>query len=330
MQKRYDDVLIFCPEVKTGGPEALHQLAHCINLHGGRAHMVYYAPYSRVEIAGGAIICHAPASPMPAHFARYHPQILTTLRPTPRTLLIFPEPLCHLAAVQTTAYQRALWWLSLDNALPEHAALLTQPEFFADETLIHFHQSDYARHFLTTYNAPQYHPLSDYTDEDFTRRALIASDNPPPATRPHRIAYFPNKGAERAARFTPPAGADFLPLRGLTKPELRDILFTTRLYIDFGHHPGKDRIPREAAAAGAVILLHQAGAALHFADHPLPRDYLFTEADILSGRLTARAAAILANPEPHLARQQQYRASIATERARFDLEVQTLFFTHEN
>src|SRR3954463_1128255 len=115
MRKVYDDVLILCPEVKTGGPEALHQLSYQIACHGGSAHMVYYGPFSRIEPEGGIIRCHADASPMPAHFAQYCPQVLTEARVGPETLVIFPEPLAHLAAASGVAYQRALWWLSLDN-----------------------------------------------------------------------------------------------------------------------------------------------------------------------------------------------------------------------
>ncbi len=101
MQKVYDDVLIFCPEVKTGGPEALHQLAERIACHGGTAHMVYYAPFSRIEVEDGLLRCHAEGSPMPAHFAQYHPRVLTEVRLSPDTLVIFPEPLAHLAANRT-------------------------------------------------------------------------------------------------------------------------------------------------------------------------------------------------------------------------------------
>ena len=35
--------------------------------------------------------------------------------------------------------------------------------------------------------------------------------------------------------------------------------------VDLGHHPGKDRLPREAALAGCVTVVGRAGAAV-FAD----------------------------------------------------------------
>lgn len=335
MQSVYDDVLIFCPEAKTGGPEALHQLGHQINAHGGSAHMVYYAPVSRIEIDGGVLRCHADASPMPRHFAQYHPRVLTETRPGPDTLIVFPEPLSTLATEANVAYRRALWWLSLDNALPRNLQLFDadyRQRFFADAELLHLYQSDYAATFLKINQAARHYPLSDYTDPEFIHRALIRSDATPIQERTNRICFFPNKGEALATRFFDrwrevAHPAEIVPIRDMTKAEVRRTLSDARIYMDFGGHPGKDRVPREAAIAGAIVLLHAAGAANHFSDHPLDRQYLFTEADIDSGQLQQTVGSILDEPGPHFARQRPYRDAILLERERFDLEVRALFFT---
>jgi hypothetical protein len=334
MQNAFRDVLLFCPEVRTGGPEALHQLAYQIARRGGRARMVYYGPHSRLEIEGDRLRCLAEGSPMLTDFARYHPRPLREARIGPDTLVVFPEPLSQFAAARGAVYQRALWWLSLDNVFAQNPALRDpdyRRRFFADSNLVHFHQSEYARRFLQDNGATSCFPLSDYTDPDFVHRGQIASDTPPVTARPPAICYFPNKGGPLAARFIENAGlighpASFVPIRGMSKAQVRDALFTAPLYIDFGPHPGKDRVPREAAIAGAVVLLHAAGAATCFADHPLPPDYLFTEEDVESGRLHARVGAILHDPAPHAAAQAHYRQAILLERERFDLEVRAFFF----
>lgn len=334
MRQVYDQVLLLCPEVKTGGPEALHQLGQQIARHGGTARMVYYAPYSRIEIDGDLLRCHADASPMPAHFAQYHPQVLRETRLTPNTLIVFPEPLAKLAATPNVGYRRALWWLSLDNALPQNPELADDASssgLFADPHLVHLYQSDYAQGFLRRNRAARYYPLSDYTDPQFVHRSLIASDNPPIAERRNNVCFFPNKGGALAARFLEHAATlrhaiDFVPIRDMTKAQVRETLFGARIYVDFGHHPGKDRVPREAAIAGAVVLLHAAGAATCFADHPLAADYLFTEDDVASGALHRRIDAILDDPAAHSAAQLGYRQAILLERERFDLEVRAFFF----
>jgi hypothetical protein len=162
-------------------------------------------------------------------------------------------------------------------------------------------------------------------------QSRIASENAPIGARPNRICFFPNKGADLAARFIEQPSArhpvEFVPIRGMTKPEVRKTLFGARIYLDFGGHPGKDRVPREAAIAGAVVLLHAAGAARHFPDHPLPPEYLFTDDDIASGGLWERVEAILDDSSAHCAAQRFYREAILLERERFDLEVRSFFFS---
>ena len=67
----------------------------------------------------------------------------------------------------------------------------------------------------------------------------------------------------------------FVPRQGLNHAAMRAILGCAKLYIDFGHHPGKDRMPREAARAGCCILTSRSGSAQYQADMPIPDDYKF-------------------------------------------------------
>src|SRR5665213_264032 len=267
MRQVFDEVLLLCPEVKTGGPEALHQLGYQIARHGGSAQMVYYGPDSHIEVEDDILRCHAEVSPMPAYFAQYQPRVLREARLGATTLVVFPEPLSKLASAASQIYQRAVWWLSIDNALPQNQDLLdadARRGMFDDPSLIHLYQSDYARHFLAENRASQFFPLSDYTDPQFIHRSLLTSDTAPIEARRDIVCFFPNKGAELAARCLTGEPAlrhriNFVPIRDMTKAQVRETLFGARIYIDFGHHPGKDRVPREAAIAGAVVLLHAAG-----------------------------------------------------------------------
>jgi hypothetical protein len=335
MRPVFEDVLIFCPEYLNGGCEALHQLGHQINRNGGSAHMAYYGPYSSLELDGDMLRCHLAASPIPGYFARYEPTALREARLGPDTLLVFPEVLSELAATRDNRYQRALWWLSVDNAIEQNHALLDasyRRSVVADSGLLHFHQSDYARAFLQANGASRYHALSDYTDPDFIHHGLNPADNKRISERTNRICYFPNKGAALAARFIDGRDAmlqnvEFLAIRGMSRAQVRDALFGARLYLDFGNHPGKDRVPREAAIAGAIVLLHRAGAALCYADHPLPAEYRFNEDDIATGELQRKVAAILDQPEAHFAAQRMYREAVLHEQERFDLEVRSCFFS---
>jgi hypothetical protein len=299
--------------------------------------MAYYGPFSRLELDGDDLRCHLVPSPIPEYFARYHPSALREARLRPDTLVVFPEVLTELASVPDPRYQRAVWWLSVDNAILQNSGLLEadyRRRFFADSGLVHLHQSDYARAFLQANSVTRLHALSDYTDPDFIQRSLLAIGNPPISDRSNAICFFPNKGAELASRFiegrsTMRRPVDFLPIRGMTKAQVRDALFDARIYIDFGNHPGKDRVPREAAIAGAVVLLHAVGAARCFPDHPLPSEYLFTEDDVATGLLHRKVDAILDEPDIHFAQQRGYREAILREEEGFGREVRAFFFGDE-
>ncbi|HTC07790.1 MAG TPA: hypothetical protein VK726_03355 [Acetobacteraceae bacterium] len=69
MRPVFDQVLLRCPQLKTGGPEALHQLGHQIAPHSGVARMACRAPYARLEIDGDLARYDAAVSPMLAHIA---------------------------------------------------------------------------------------------------------------------------------------------------------------------------------------------------------------------------------------------------------------------
>jgi hypothetical protein len=330
----FKEVLIFSPSVKTGGPEALHQLGYHIARNGGMARMAYYNVPLSVE--GNVLRSGKGAFPLLEHFAQYQPQVLRESPLTADTLLVFPEPLSKTAATfRGQPCQRALWWLSVDNAVEANPELLDQEytrALFADHDLSHFYQSEYARTALMNNKAQHYLPLSDYTDPQFIQRSLTASHNPPIRSRDNKVCFFPNKGRELARLFLTcdtslRQQVEFVPIREMTKAQVRDALFQARVYIDFGHHPGKDRVPREAAIAGAVVLLHSAGAANFFGDHPLSADYRFTRDDVISGRLHERLDDILDDPEAHFAAQRLYRQHILLEQERFDIEVRSSFFT---
>jgi hypothetical protein len=334
MKPVFDEVLIFSPSIKTGGPEALHQLGYHIARHGGMARMVYYdVPFST---EGDVFRCGDGPFPLVEYFAQYQPQVLRESSVGPNTLLVFPEPLSKSAATfGGNRCQRALWWLSVDNAIQANPGLLNEEyrqAFFADRSLLHLYQSEYARTVLMNHKAQQLLPLYDYTDPQFVDRSSSMSDEIPVGDRNNNVCYFPNKGRELAERFIAHSASlrnktEFVAIRNMTKAQVRDALFQARVYIDFGHHPGKDRVPREAAIAGAVVLLHATGAATYYGDHPLLPEYHFTRDDILSGRLHQRLDDILDDPDAHFAAQRLYRQNILLEREQFDMQVRSLFFT---
>ena len=328
---RYERVVIICPEAITGGPEALHQLGDSINRQGGHAVMAYLTGQHALRFAGDRLLCTPrPGETFRAHYASYAPITEEEIPLNDRTLVVYPE-MYPLEALQYRQGPRAIWWLSVDNALqytPSLAYRSSAHELFGDDSLLHFHQSCYARSYLLEQGALQVIPLYDYVERSYQLSSAMAAEKAAAAAAGRSVALFPRKGAELAQVFS--NGAPDLPYRlidGMTRGQVGEALAGSSVYIDFGHQPGKDRVPREAALAGNVVFLHEKGAGAHFGDYPVDRDYCFTLRDVHSGALRARVQEALRDYPTHLARQAPLRQRIVLERQEFDLQVATAFFT---
>jgi hypothetical protein len=306
--------VVFCPaSTVTGGPEAMHQLCAALRQQGANAAMHYFGRAQRGQ-------------PKPAEYAEYDTVEAPTADDRPDCAVIAPEMRPQLLAPFRRA-RRCLWWLSVDNYLSAAAkrrrsvghrlrALAQGSEpGIADPYLVHLVQSAYADEFVRRNGGQTILPVSDYINAK-----LLAHSNP---HRRHDIVLFnPKKGMEftRKIMAAYPEFA-FLPLQGLNHAGMRAILGCAKLYIDFGHHPGKDRMPREAVRAGCCILTSRSGSAGYRADMPMPEDYKFDAAEKEIPNIGRMIENIFADFPAHNARLDAYRSHIAAEKGVFETEV---------
>jgi hypothetical protein len=217
---------------------------------------------------------------------------------------------------------KAIWWLSVDHSFLSKLQLLPKnyaADFFAQKQIQHFYQSQYANHTLQSYGAKQRFALSDYVNTNSDSSTYVQ----PRST----IAFYPRKGKEMAQRFAQLyVDLQFVAIQNMSRSQVDQTLSQAGIYIDFGNHPGKDRVPREAAQAGAVVLLHSHGSAKFFEDHPLADEYFFTDTDVQNGNLYNKVKQILSNRSLHFDRQVQYRTTISLEKQKFYLEVTNICF----
>lgn len=311
-------VTFLCPAVTTGGPEAIHQVAQLLNTEGIRADIAYYGAGGALTLDGGRLrVTPPPLNPAPAAYAHYRPVACEQALLRRHHLIVLPEVL----AVQAASFPGAsvaVWWLSVDNALVD-VPDTSRRALFADRAVRHFHQSAYAADFLRSAGVPASTPLGDFTDARFT--AVVPAG---PGADPV-VAYNPAKGADLAgAFFTGAPGISPAPIRGMTKDQIVDRLRSTRVYVDFGNLPGKDRLPREAAASGAVVFVRRLGAGRFSEDFPVPDFFRFDEADVHSGELARRVEAVLADPGPSWAQQAGFREEVFAERDTLRAQVRDL------
>ncbi|RBY95174.1 hypothetical protein DQ237_15945 [Blastococcus sp. TF02-8] len=307
-----------CPTVTTGGPEAIHQVAQVLNEEGLPTDIAYYGDGGRLRLDGARLVVEQPAeNPCLEAYARYRPVVSPGALLRRHHLLVLPEVLAGSAPVFRGA-SVAVWWLSIDNApiVADPAALRL---LLADREVRHFTQSAYAEDFLRRTGGRGSDPLGDYTDPRFAALRPQAPNVVP------GVAYNPAKGAELAdAFFAANPGLRGVPIRGMTKDEVADLLCSTQVYVDFGHFPGKDRLPREAAAGGAVVFLRRRGAGAYAEDFPVPDFFRFDEEDLASGELARRIAAVQSEPASFFAQQEPLRTAVQGEQETLRAQVRAL------
>lgn len=318
-------VTLLCPAMVTGGPQALHQLAFALNRRGLPTRLAYYANGGRLVREGDAVRCvPPPQNPCLVAYDKYCPVPAESVALAPDHLVVLPEVLAHLHRDYAPA-QAAVWWLSVDNAFHERAALRdagVRAALFANRALRHWAPTFYAREFLRRQGVPEIAMLSDHVDDQFTTWRP-AGPGPDPV-----VAYNPRKGGALAeAFFARHPDLTPRPITGLNRRGVWEAFRRARVYVDFSHFPGREFMPREAAASGAVIFVRNVGAAQHYDDYPLPDAYRFTDAALEDGSLHARVAAAIAEPETHWEVQASLRQNVRWEVETFEKQTDRLFET---
>ena len=250
-------VFILCPAgAVSGGPEALHQLGGALRARGVAAAMVYYPSGPHV---------------VPAAYQHYGVEVSPGVADDAACVVVIPEVVTSLAWRFPRA-RKAIWWLSVDNYFkwrevnPGPSVLERRADF------MHLCQSDYASDFLARRGVGPRLMLTDFLTEEVFSAG-------PAAGRLAVVAFNPKKAPETTQRLMAAGnGRVWLPLEGLDKASLAELLRQVRVYADFGPHPGRDRIPREAALCGAVVVTGRRGAAAFASDVPIPERFRLDEA----------------------------------------------------
>jgi len=279
----------------TGGPELLHQLVHNLRSIGYQAYM-YYLPNNH---------------PHPVHesYEIYDNPFVREIDDDEHNVLIVPEMYEIIRIFDDYKnIQKVIWWLSVDNFIVSkcvfspikknilrighhinrimHYPLLDIPNIafalnrrislFSDKYLsmthCHFVQSHYAYDYLLSINVDpkSISYLSDYLNDEFldTRINMTHKED--------IVLYNPAKGFRFTKKIIKMASdLNFIPIQNLSRNEVKDLLCRAKVYIDFGNHPGKDRMPREAVMCGCCVITGRRGSAANNFDININDKYKF-------------------------------------------------------
>ena len=324
--KIYDDtkVYVFCPaKVASGGPELLHQLASKLRAMNIESYMdyVYYAGDEEQE-------------PVHENYRKYHlPYVVNTFIDNPHNIVIYPEVFTEYLSRQRKVRQ-IVWWLSVDNYVKHVAGyygeFIRQEAYLyypvqdfglwkSDKSVEHWVQSEYARRFLHVngIDKEKIHYVSDYLSWIFSNADMGN------ASKKNQVVFNPKKGWEFTQKIIERApDITWLPIIDMPPAKVRDVLSESKVYIDFGNHPGKDRIPREAAMAGCCIITGKKGAAANEIDIPIPQEYKFNDEEEQIPAIIAKIRNIFTDYEIHNRRFLDYREKICEEHERFSRDVE--------
>lgn len=312
-------IFVCCPgNAITGGPELLHQLVHTLRLQGKNAFISYY-PFDK------NFLCPEPY--------RHYGTTQLAIEDNKNNLIILPEVATKIAA-EIKNCDIAIWWLSVDNyfdsigesiihdKLRHLKNIIQRKKLSVQETknFRHFYQSEYARVFLKK-NSITGTALTDFIGEVHTsKKATIGK-------KIDIVAYNPRKGKKITKKIIKHAPLiNFKPIENMTPEQVRELLDSAKLYIDFGPHPGKDRLPREAAIAGCCIITGTRGAAKNPIDIEIPQKYKINEGSSDFHKKVAQAITdVLENFDERTKEFSGYRNKIIKEQQLFQEQVYEIF-----
>lgn len=322
--------------VVTGGCELIHQLIDYLNNHGCDASIVYVGNKS-----------HS----IPDAYSKYNIKVSESIPDEENTIVVCGEGFLYLASQYKKA-QVILWWLSVDNAYNDGVQLPYMSlydvfkwnvrtglrciklriknhiyhGFFSIKQIkelnsINGYQSEYAKLYLESLGFHNLVPLKDYINTTYYQADKVNNSKRSP-----KVLYNPRKGIEFTKKLIQLAPEfEWVPLQGMNREQLLETFQTSMLYIDFGNHPGKDRLPREAALNGCCIITGRRGAAKNDVDINIPTCYKFDENVTPPNIIIKKIKYILENYDNCKTDFLSYQNNILGEKEEFENQIDILF-----
>jgi len=304
---------IACPaNLATGGTELLHQLSWHLSSRGVENYMLYWNT-------------NLVTSPTPDVFIKYQVKYVASFIDDEQSVLILPETGINIVNVCTKGIT-VIWWLSVDNYFKVYYNMIKQVgkmDIFGLKVrhdLIHLVQSKYAYSFVKKeFEISEILYLEDYINDEIVK---IGTEYRNRVHRENICLYNPKKGAQNLKYIMEKCRKDiqWIPLQGFNPEQMALLMCCAKVYIDFGEHPGKDRIPREAAVCGCCVITNRKGSAAFAEDVGIPEEYKISDMCDYDQVLNT-IYDLIDNYEECSKRYEIYTASILNERDEFEKEI---------
>lgn len=329
----------------TGGPELLHQFVYCLRNMLNIDASMYYIPQNQLD----------PVHPL---YLGYKNPYTKEIEDSEKNILVLPEMYSYM--VFSSKFQnirKIIWWLSVDNFLIskfsyEHHILyffirglnktykiiFRRPLFDFNDLILNYYknrkkefeyvllgfdyhlvQSKYAKDFLDNISINNYY-LSDFLNVAFLNESYSLKEKEDIVIyNYYKAPKFTNLIIQKAKDIT------FIPIKNMDRKQVIETLKRAKVYIDFGPHPGKDRLPREAAILGCCVITGKRGSAFYYEDVPILEEYKFDDKEENIPLIIGKIKDCLVNYEERMKDFENYREIIRNEPKRFIEDLKKIF-----
>jgi len=322
-------IYIMCPaNYATGGPEALHQLAHELIQQNHETYM-YYVHYNQDK----------KNSPIHPFYKKYNIPYVFEIENDKKNILLFPETFCtYLWDSRYTNIQKIVWWLSVTNFF---ISLEKIKKRYSKKNILKYLLCNYpiptlkkvknsdARHIAHSYFSLDFlqknkfnvmGQISDYMNESFLEGNNYSK------FKENIILYNPVKNGvflEKIKLET--TQYKWIAIQNMTPEEVSEVMRKAKLYIDFGYHPGKERMPREACLLDCCLIIGKDGSAKYKEDMPIKDEYHFDKNEKLYPKIIAKVIDCIENYPINILNFRPYKEVLLKEKIDFIKAVKKVF-----
>lgn len=281
----YSKVYVYCPpNFTSGGPETLHTIVDAINNSGGNAFIYYGKKNAKI----------------PNKYLKLNIKVTSKIEDDENNLLVVSEN-CLYIANKYKRIKKANLFLSTTfyemryETVNEYLKRTNTPKIFYlpvfiigklfknkfkkhsfSNDIIYAANGSITKNFLVDNGIPEEeiaYICGPLNKEFIENRIVLEKEN--------IIAYNPKKGYDFTKKIIDytsklDMNVKFIPIQNMSTEEVHNLLAKAKVYIDFGFHPGPERIPREAVISDCNIITSNLGSASSEVDVPIPDKYKFS------------------------------------------------------
>ena len=316
------------PYYFNGGGELLHQLCDALNNNGIDSYMCYF------DIKKHQFI----KADIPDHIKLYNTHPCDGIEDNECNIIIVPEkytePFKGLNRIQ-----KCIWWLGMNQyfwtselySWPRLTVLYhwllylsgkatpLPPHKIKGQEIRHLSQCWYGVAFLNNKGFHNVAYLSDYINE----LHLDLGEN---VERENIVLYNPKRNIKYLKKVMKyDESIKYIPIINMSNQEVSALMARAKLYVDLGSHPGKDRMPREAALHGCCIITSTEGSADFWDDVPIGNEFKFVRSNANLPLVHKKIMDVLNDYDGYMHKFDSYREFILKEKGHFEDDVKNIF-----